>query len=72
MQETITLTLPPELSDPLKLLVRKEGTSADDLIFEAIREYLFIRQFRSLRERLILKAQEQSIYTDQDVFDRVS
>ena len=72
MQETITLTLPPELSDPLKLLVRKEGTSADDLIFEAIREYMFIRQFRSLRERLILKAQEQSIYTDQDVFDRVS
>jgi hypothetical protein len=33
---------------------------------------LFLRQFRSLRERMMAHAQSQGIVTDQDVFDRVS
>ena len=37
-----------------------------------IKEYLFFRRFRLLRERMVPKAQARGIYTDQDVFERVS
>jgi predicted transcriptional regulator len=72
MQETITITLPAEVKLTLDELTRKEGISPNELIGEAIRDYLFFRQFRLLRERMIPKAQTQGVYTDQDVFDRVS
>ncbi|MEW6718157.1 MAG: CopG family transcriptional regulator [Chloroflexota bacterium] len=72
MQNTITITLPSDVRDSLNKLVRKEGISADDFIYQAVREYLFIRQFRLLRERLNPKARARGVYTDQDVFDRVS
>lgn len=38
----------------------------------ALERFFFLRQFRLLRERMIPKAQAQGIFTDQDVFDRVS
>ena len=72
MQETITLTLPTEIKMALDDVTRKENVSPDELIGEAIKEYLFLRQFRLLRERMMPKAQTQGINTDQDVFDRVS
>ena len=72
MQETITITLPAEIKPALDDVTRREGISLNELIAEAIEEYLFFRRFRLLRERMIPKAQAQGIYTDQDVFDRVS
>jgi hypothetical protein len=72
MQETITLTLPKDIRSELDDLTRREGISPNDLIFEAIKMYLFLRRFRLLRERMIPKAQAQGIFTDQDVFDCVS
>jgi len=72
MQETITVTLSTEIKLALDDVTRKEGVSPSDLIGEAVKEYLFFRRFRLLRERMIPKAQAQGIYTDQDVFDRVS
>ena len=72
MQETFTLTLPPEIKLELEDVRRQEGISSSELIGKAIKQYLFLRQFRLLRERLISQAQAQGIYTDQDVFDRVS
>ena len=72
MQETITITLPEETKLVLDGVRRKEGLSLSELVSEAIKEYLFFRRFRLLRERVIPKAQAQGIYTDQDVFERVS
>ncbi len=72
MQETITITLPAEIKPALDEVTRKEGISLSELVAEAVKEYLFFRQFRLLRERMIPKAQTQGIYTEQDVFDRVS
>lgn len=72
MQEKITLTLPAEVRLAMEDVTRREGISPDELIFKAVKEYLFLRKFRLLRERLVPKAQAQGIYTDQDVFDRVS
>jgi len=72
MQETITITLPTQIKPALDEVRQREGTSLNELVTKAIEEYLFARQFRLLRERMVPKAQEQGIYTDQDVFERVS
>ena len=72
MQETITITLPPEIRLTLDDVTRQESLSPSELIKEAIKEYLFFRRFRLLREQMVSKAQAQGIYTDQDVFDRMN
>jgi len=72
MQETITITLPAQIKPALDEVRQREGASLNELVTKAIEEYLFARQFRLLRERMVPKAQEQGIYTDQDVFERVS
>ena len=72
MQESITINLPKEIQSELDNLTDKEGISYEELISEAIKEYIYFHSLRSLRERMIAKAQMQGINTDQDIFDRIS
>ncbi|MFN4218355.1 MAG: hypothetical protein ACK4HB_03635 [Candidatus Bipolaricaulia bacterium] len=72
MPETITITLPEEIRLALDDVLQKEGISPNELISKAIKEYLFFRRLRLLRERMIAKAQAQGVETEQDVFKRVS
>lgn len=71
MLETITVTLPQELEPAFKDAIQEEGVSPNEFVSAAVKEYLFMRQFRLLRERMVMQAQAQGIYTDQDVFERV-
>jgi len=70
MSETITVELPEETKAALDEASREEGVPQSELIQRALKDYLFIRRFRSLRERMT--AQSPEAYTDQDIFDRVS
>jgi metal-responsive CopG/Arc/MetJ family transcriptional regulator len=70
MSETVVIDLPEETKAALDAAIREEGISQNELIERALKDYLFIRRFRNLRERLMAQATE--IYTDQDIFDRVS
>jgi metal-responsive CopG/Arc/MetJ family transcriptional regulator len=72
MRQAVTVSLPEELAEELDKVAREEKMSRSDLIRESVRNYLFVRKFRTLRSRLMVKAQAKGIYTDQDVFDRVS
>ena len=72
MQEQIIVQLPSELKLALDDMTRSAGESSDELVGEAIKQSLFLRRFRTLRERITPKARAQGIFTDQDVFDRVS
>jgi metal-responsive CopG/Arc/MetJ family transcriptional regulator len=72
MRQAVTVSLPEKLAEELDKLARQEKMSRSDLIRESVRNYLFVRKFRALRSRLMVRAQAQGIYTDQDVFDRVS
>ncbi len=72
MQDTITVTLPGQIRPLLDEAGQEENVSPSELIVRAIEEYLFVRRFRLLRERMVPQAQAQGIYTDQDVFDHVS
>lgn len=70
MSETIIIDLPEETKTALDDAVREEGASRGKLVDSALKDYLFIRRFRSLREQMM--AQLPETYTDDEIFDRVS
>ncbi len=72
MEATFTVTLTDELKSALDDIVRQENLSPDEVIGEAVKQYLFFKRYRAWRERMIPQAEAQGVYSDQDVFDRVS
>ncbi len=72
MTQTITVTLSADLKQAVDKLSQKEGVPPDEVVGQAVKQHIFLRQFRSLRERLSAKAESQGIVSDQDIFDRVS
>ena len=69
MSQTITISLPDDTKDALDNAAAEEGVSESALIEKAVTDYLFIRRFRNLRERMMSQGRN---LTDQDVFDLVS
>ena len=69
MSQMITITLPDETRSALDDAANEEGLSENALVEKALSDYLFIRRFRNLRERLMSQGKD---LTDQDVFDLVS
>ncbi|MEK6335667.1 MAG: hypothetical protein AABM67_12010 [Acidobacteriota bacterium] len=69
MSQMITISLPDETRTALDDAANEEGLSENALVEKAVSDYLFIRRFRSLRERLMSQGKD---LTDQDVFDFVS
>jgi len=39
---------------------------------QSLEDFLFVRRFRQLRQRMMAAAQAHGIVTDEDVFNRVS
>ena len=68
MRESISISLPEDLKAELDEAVRAEGVPRSDVVREAVREYLFIRRFRALRQELIPYAEAAGVFTDEDVF----
>lgn len=69
MSQPITIDLPDDTRNALDQAAGEEGLSERALIEKALTDYLFLRQFRNLRERLMANGKGR---TDQDVFDLVS
>ncbi len=72
MQTTINVSLSKEIRAALEDLTRKEGVQVEDVINEAVRQYLFFRKLTLLRERLSARAQAMGISSDDDVFNLIS
>ena len=72
MRSTITVSIPQKVRSELDRVSKAEGVSRSDIVRESIRDYLFLRQFRALRKKMVSKASRRGVYTDEDVFDRVS
>ena len=66
---TLTLRVPDELDQALERQSAAQGISKSDLAREALRRYLRVSEFRTLRTRLVARAQANGINTDDDVFD---
>jgi predicted transcriptional regulator len=69
MSQTITISLPDDTKDALDNAATEEGLSESALVEKAVTDYLFIRRFRNLRDRMISQGKN---LTDQDVFDLCS
>lgn len=72
MRETVSISLPDNLKTVLDETARREGLSRSDVVRQALSDYLFVREFRMLRARMVSQAQAQGVFTDEDVFEEVS
>ena len=72
MRSTITISVPEQMRSELDNISQANGVSRSDIVRESLRDYLFVRRFRGMRNSMVSKASRRGIYTDQDVFDRVS
>ena len=69
MSQPITISLPDDTKESLGNAASEEGVSESTIIEKAVSDYLFIRRFRSLRERMMSQGKDLA---DRDVFDLVS
>ncbi len=67
MMQTVSISLPSALKREVDSLADDQGVSRSDLIRAALREYVFARRFRVMRQDLIPYAAAQGVYTDEDV-----
>jgi predicted transcriptional regulator len=66
---TLTLRVPDDLDKALERQSAAMGISKSDLAREALKRYLRVAEFRTLRSRLVARAQAGGINTDDDVFE---
>ncbi len=64
--------MPQAIRRELDRIAKEEGLSRSDVLRQSLEDFLFVRRFRQLRQRMMAAAQAQGIYTDEDVFNRVS
>ena len=72
MRETVTISLPKNVREELDRVAKREGVSRSDVLRQSLEEFLFARRFRTLRSRMMAAAQAQGVFTDEDVFERIS
>ena len=72
MPKKITITIPEDIAPELKKLAEERHCSEEEIAFDALQRKIVVLRLRRLRDEMIPHAQKMGIYTDQDVFDRVS
>jgi metal-responsive CopG/Arc/MetJ family transcriptional regulator len=72
MRDTVTISLPQAVRRELDKVAKEEGVSRSHVLRQSLEDFLFVRRFRQLRQRMMAAAQAQGIFTDEDVFTRVS
>jgi metal-responsive CopG/Arc/MetJ family transcriptional regulator len=72
MRETITISIPKSIKQKLDGMMKREHLNRSDIIREALRQYFIRQEFRRLRQLMVPEAEKRGIYTDEDVFRRVS
>ena len=72
MRQNVTVSLPEKISSDLRKIAKDEGLSKSQIIRDALQDYIFIKKFRELRSKMVAKAQLQGVFTDEDVFEKIS
>ena len=68
----MTISLPQAVRRELDKIAKQEGISRSDVLRQSLEDFLFVRRFRQLRQRMMAAAHAQGIFTDEEVFNRVS
>ncbi len=61
-----SIQLRPDIANMMARMVQ-QGMTKTEIINEALRQFLIERDLRSVRRKLVPRAQAKGIYTDQDV-----
>lgn len=69
---TLTIRLPEQLRSDLKKISRQEHKAVSDIVRESLRRHVAVRQFRSIRRKILPFAEAQGLVTDEDVFKALS
>lgn len=72
MRETVTISISKNLKEKLDRQVKKEHLNRSDIVRDALRKYFAVLEFKELRLKMIPYAEKLGIYTDEDVFEKVS
>ena len=69
--KTISLSVPPEMAEKIKELMKKEGRTRSELIREALRRYVEEQEWKKIYRYGEMKAREKGITEDQveDIVD---
>ncbi|MBE0478152.1 ribbon-helix-helix protein, CopG family [Candidatus Aerophobetes bacterium] len=69
--KTISLSVPPEMAEKVKELMKKEGRTRSELIREALRRYVEEQEWKEIYRYGEMKAREKGITEDQveDIID---
>jgi len=62
----LSISLPPELALDLDAAAKQEMRSRSELVREAVRQYVLLAKWRTLRQKAALKAAEQGL-REQDI-----
>lgn len=72
MTSTVTVRLPARMRAHLRRIGEAEHVPISDLVREALRSHLAIREFRRLRSQTLPFAEAQGLLTDEDIFKAIS
>jgi len=72
VSNTITIRLDEKLAKKLAHVAERSGRTRSDVIRDALRRQLAITILDEVREELVPLAEKQGIYTDEDVFRKLS
>ena len=72
MKQNVTVSLPEKISSDLRKIAKDEGISKSQIIRNTLEDYILIKKFRSIRSKMMAKAQAQGVFTDDDVFKKIS
>ena len=59
--KTITFSLPPDMADQVREVMKDEGRTMSELVREALRVYMEEREWRRLQRYGRLRAREQNL-----------
>jgi len=68
----LSIRVPAKLKRELERLCKRQNRPMSDVAREALRRYVAVERFRSLRERTLPFAEAQGLLTDEDIFKNVS
>ena len=72
MEKTITLRVPEEMKNALDTICEEEGKNMSLIVRDYLERLITVYKFKSLREKTLPYAEKQDIFSDEDVFSKIT
>ncbi len=72
MPINLRITIPSKLGQRLDQLAKREESNRSEVVSEALRLYLDLKEFERLRAIGVAAARRRGLFTDEDIFKIVS